>query len=77
MIEIKDYVFNYFTDLTDLSLGTNTQKIGCCAFVNCPNLQNVSMGTRITNIGANAFGNCTKLNSEEGKINISDIKYWC
>lgn len=60
--EIADYAFYYNTDLTELVLGTELEKIGVSAFSGCRNLSVViDIGKNLRYIESGAFERCQSL----------------
>lgn len=71
--EVKPYVFQGLTTLTQLNLGEGISKIGANAFENCSNLTSVLLPESVDTIGMSAFAGCEKLTSINIPTNLTTI----
>ena len=67
VVEIDDNVFANCTNLVNLKIGNNVEKIGKNAFKGCTNLKNIEVPNSLESIGFMAFEGCTNL-----KYNVYD-----
>ena len=61
MKRISERFFEYYDDLTDITLSEGIKSIGSEAFYGCLNLKSITIPTSITLIGEDAFDNCPNL----------------
>jgi hypothetical protein len=73
---IEDYVFQYCSSLTNVTIGNNITNIGDNTFVYCTNLTNVEIGANVAYIGDNTFSHCTSLTSVTIPNSATIIPEW-
>ena len=67
--------FQFFYNLTSISLPEGITRIGICAFTSCNNLTGISLPESVNSIGTGAFNNCSNLRNisiPAGVTNIED-----
>ena len=74
VVEIKDYAFYNFKNITSITIGSGVVHIGCFVFQKCKSLTSITIGKRVRSIGACAFSGCTQL---ERVYYAGDISSWC
>jgi hypothetical protein len=63
MVIIKNTLFNYFGQETDVTIPDGVKTIGKFAFCLCKKIKSITISKDCTSIGELAFSNCTKLQS--------------
>ena len=58
---LKSSLFNGFTELVSVNLGSGVKSVPTSCFESCSKLESVILHTGVTNIGQKAFYNCEKL----------------
>lgn len=67
---------NYYTELTNITLGDTISSIGNCAFCNCPELATIYFPKELNYIGDHAFHSCSSLKGSEFPKNLKTIGKW-
>ena len=62
-IRLKSSLFNGFSELLSVDLGSGVKKIPTSCFESCSKLKTVTLHNGVTSIGQKAFYNCEKLSS--------------
>jgi len=82
-IDDSDFEFNYYSNITSISIPEGIEYIGNCAFLGCVNLNTITIPSSVTTIGATAFWNCSNLKSikfmspsgwQAGDVSIIEIE---
>ena len=63
VVSIRDYAFDFCSDLTSITIPNSITSVGNSAFSNCFNLTTVTIPNSVTKIGDYAFSGCSSLSS--------------
>ena len=77
---VGDCAFDGCSELTNVSIGRNVNRIGRSAFIRCTGLKTIIIPDNVTDIGGNAFMDCENLNNIEigsGVRNIGEYAFLC
>ena len=66
-LNINDYVFNFCSGMTSISVPENTIYLGNNCFSNCKKLSNITLPNTLTGIGSSCFAYCN---------NLTDLSFW-